>query len=186
MSFHERSFSYKYSHGFEAKLRSHLSMHGGEGEAPRRGGQNATMTICGLRTIGGEIGLLSPSKESTPAVVDTTALKHNGKRMSQQQTTRLSSPSRITWKTWKRSIVCKAAATRTPRQRNSPSIIQLPVSLAKTLTDRPRDGGRSFPQREKTTSLTSPSKIYSRISTTFPTSHLRYGGWGGSVKEIRS
>ena len=81
MSFHERSFSYKYSHGFEAKLRSHLSMHGGEGEAPRRGGQNATMTICGLRTISGEIGLLTPSKDSTVVVVDTTALKHSRKQM---------------------------------------------------------------------------------------------------------
>ena len=31
--------SYKYSHGFVEMLRPHLSMHGGEGEAPRRGGQ---------------------------------------------------------------------------------------------------------------------------------------------------
>ena len=31
--------SYEYSHGFVEMLRPHLSMHGGEGEAPRRGGQ---------------------------------------------------------------------------------------------------------------------------------------------------
>ena len=48
---------------------------------PVAGVKYATMMICGLRTIGGEIGLLTPSKDSTVVVVDTTALKHSRKQM---------------------------------------------------------------------------------------------------------
>ena len=46
---------------------------------PVTGDDYATITICGLCTCGNENGLLTPSRDSTLAVFDTTALKHSGK-----------------------------------------------------------------------------------------------------------
>ena len=136
------------------------------GETPRRGGQ--------LRDSDERLRIASnhlashATNESSPADVNTDASEHGGKKTDATTNKReFPSPSRITRKTRTQSVVCAVAENEDTAPTNLPHRHRSRLfPLAKTFSDRRRDGGRLFRRREKTEMRLLTSKLNLRISHT--------------------
>ena len=158
--------------------------------APSRGTRYATMTICGIRATGNEFGLLTPSKDSLPAAFDTIAFEH-GKKMNIatiKQMNEITLPQvALRGRTRIRSVACTAVANRDTTPTNFPIDIaadtffsQRRFQIDAAMAGEAFDGGRRG-QAGKLLHQSSTRALHHG-----PTSHLRSGGWGGSIKKIRS